>query len=208
LPSEFQYQAGGRPQVQVGSADDLSGIYRRATGSQPAPIQNFQPAPPSDARPLLPQKDYIGPGDQGRPLKDRMAPDNGGPTSAMWLMERGLAGGASIYATALHAPELSSRLPAGKTWPTPASLGTIERSEWKAALPSEVGKVVGWSWAADTVLDLTLLSNKSTSWKTIAVDVALPLAAKTLIRGLGPVGAIAVSVAGHAAEKYFLEDNR
>ncbi|HEY9790052.1 MAG TPA: hypothetical protein V6D22_06630 [Candidatus Obscuribacterales bacterium] len=207
LPGEFQYEAAGRPSVQVGARDDLSGLYQRATAAQSAPIQTLQPAE-ANARPLVPDKDYIGHGDPGWPLKDRMAPDHGGATSPTWLIERGIAAGASLYSTALYAPELSSKLPPGATFPTPHSMGNISRAQWKAALPSQVGKVVGWSWVADTALDLTLLNNKSTSWKTIAVDVALPLAAQTLIRGLGPMGAIAASVAGHAAEKYFFEKDR
>lgn len=131
-----------------------------------------------------------------------------GGIDAMWWADRGLSLGATGLAATKFIPNLSTFVAEGSTIPSLSAVKSIPKGEWSTALRTDLGKAMGGAWLGDTVLDATLLKDRETSWKTLAVDVATPFLANRLLPGLGLGKTIAVSLGAHVAEKLFLEDKK
>jgi hypothetical protein len=145
--------------------------------------------------------------DPTNPLKDRMGLD-AGPYNIPFLADRTIAAVASAAAAQRDIPMLAERMAAGAKYPSVGSLYSVRGDEWMKAGSTQVGKIIGGALIADTALDLTLFSDRTTSWRTWAVDGAAPFFAKTLLARFGFAGGLVASVGAHAAEKWFLEEKR
>lgn len=133
---------------------------------------------------------------------------SGGGIDAMWWADRGLSLGATGLAATKYIPNLSTFVAEGSTIPSLSAVKSIPKGEWSTAIRTDLGKAMGGAWLGDTVLDATLLKDRETSWKTLAVDIATPFLANRFLPGLGLGKTIALSLGAHAAEKMFLEDKK
>jgi hypothetical protein len=131
-----------------------------------------------------------------------------GGIGAMWLLDRGVSLGATGVAAAKFIPNLQTLMPEGASIPTLGSIRAIPKDEWLNAARTDLGKAMGGAWVGDTLLDATLLKGRDTSWKTLLVDVATPLAISRILPGFGLGKTIAATMGAHAVEKLMFEDKK
>jgi hypothetical protein len=92
---------------------------------------------------------------------------------------------------------------------TASTIGTAGKEFLQSSAKADLGKVLGGSFIATTALDLTLLSGRTTSWKTLAVDVAMPLASAALFgKWASPLKIIGITAGAHTLEKLLFEDKK
>lgn len=92
---------------------------------------------------------------------------------------------------------------------TGSTIGTSGKEFLQASAKTDLGKVLGGSFLATTALDLTLLSGRETSWKTMVVDVATPLASSVLLGKFAtPLKVIGITAGAHTLEKLLFEEKK
>ncbi|MFN8658264.1 MAG: hypothetical protein U0105_18155 [Candidatus Obscuribacterales bacterium] len=142
-----------------------------------------------------------------------------GGSDLMWYLDRTAALGSSVYAAHKGIAGAEKFLPTAyealqglKTkglGETASVLGTSGKEFLQTSAKTDLGKVLGANFVATTLLDSTLFSNKTTSWKTLVVDIGTPLIANSI---LGPEGkmlkTLAWTVGLHSAEKMLFEQNK
>lgn len=130
------------------------------------------------------------------------------PDKLNWIVDRTLSMGAIGYAGQSHIGNLNALLPEGALRPSIASMRAVPRAEWMAAGKAPLGKAMLGAWAGNTLLDLTVLSDRGTSWKTMAVDIATPILTNTVLKKFGMAKTIAISLGAHTLEKVLLEEKK
>lgn len=143
-----------------------------------------------------------------------------GGSDLMWYLDRAAATGASVYAAHRGIAGAETFLPTAyealqgvKTkglGQTASAIGASGKEFLQTSAKTDLGKVLGANLAATTLLDMTLFSNKTTSWKTMVVDIGTPLIANSILGGTkGKVlKTVAWTVGLHSAEKLLLEQNK
>lgn len=205
--AENPYSGGGIAPGALPQPGDGSVVIDPNAGIDPAtglPIQGQGGQPANPEAPALPGDPAAGnsAGNDGKSAGSDSGLDAG------WLGERALSLGATGVAAHAFIPNLQTFLAEGKSVPTLSSLRSIPKNEWMAAAKTDVGKSMTGAWLGNTLLDATLLSDRETSWKTLAVDVATPLVIGRFFPGAGVAKTIGASMVVHAAEKVLFEDKK
>lgn len=176
----------------------------------------------------------LTPGTRG----DLSGGSNGGGTDWMWMGDRAAQFGTSMYVahrgiegaekfmpTAYNSLRgLGSEALAGyrtESWKgagnalrsnfggTATTVGTAGREFAQATYKTDLGKVLAGSFVANTAVDMLFFGDKTTSWKTWAVDIATPLAATALLgKFASPLKVIGITVGAHSLEKMLLEGKK
>lgn len=185
------------------------------TGSNGALPQTSECSPTTPVAKPGVERGLSSPCGQGYTPFQTGSTDSSGRKIDLWYLDRIATLGASAYAAHrgiagdkpfLTALDKMGTVEASKGSPPKGFL--LQSLQGSGNAKMDLVKVLGGSLMYTTLADMTLFRDRTTSWKTVAVDVATPLATNAILGRTKMVATLASSLGAHAIEKSLFEDKK
>ena len=143
--------------------------------------------------------------DQYTTPTDHVSSSGSGGSMFGGLLGSGLTLGASLYARNKFLSTAGAEVVAGEA----ISKDLFTKANLLDQTKAPLTKALIGGWLGNELMDHTILANKETSWKTIAVDIGAPfLAASVFGKTGGLIKPLATVMGAHFLEKQFLEGDK